>query len=135
MVNDVEVDPRIQLAREAEDAAAPEAIMQIDALWDGGRKRSRVLFLVSWFATVMGCALRAWRHGREEWGNLMLFIARYWLANVVNAPFDVALEGPMLGVWFWSLSGLGLSAVTIYRASEAGAARERVHGAIAMTAQ
>jgi hypothetical protein len=75
-----------------------------------------VLFMVSWFGTVMGCAIQAWRRGNTEWGNLMLFVACYWLSNVVNASFDVALEGPMLGTWFWSQTGFGLGIVAIYRA-------------------
>ncbi len=75
-----------------------------------------ISFLLSWFATVMACACRAWRNGDELWGNLMLCAACYWLSNVINASFDVALEGPMLGMWFWCQTGFGLAVVAIYRA-------------------
>ena len=79
------------------------------------------MLLITWFATVMGCALRAWRNGDTEWGSLLLFAACYWLANVVNASFDVALEGPMLGVWFWCQTGFGLGVAAIYRGQSVAA--------------
>ena len=72
--------------------------------------------LASWFATVMSCARQAWRKGDGAWGNLLLFIVCYWMASVVNSSFDVALEGPMMGVWFWTLVGFGLGVAAIYRA-------------------
>lgn len=76
-----------------------------------------IAFLLGWLATVMATAIGAWRRGDTEWGNLLLFAACYWLANVVNASFDVALEGPMLGVWFWVQTGFGMAVVAIYRAA------------------
>jgi hypothetical protein len=78
-----------------------------------------VSFMLSWFGTVMSTAMAAWGRGDTEWGNLLLFVACYWLSNVVNASFDVALEGPMLAIWFWSQTGFGLAAAVIYRASVA----------------
>jgi len=74
-------------------------------------------FLGCWLLTIMACARTAWANGDENWGNLLLFIAGYWVSNLVNASFDVALEAPMLGVWFWCQSGLGLAAVATYRAA------------------
>jgi len=74
-------------------------------------------FLVTWLASIMACARLAWRNQDEAWGNLLLFVACYWLANVINATFDVALEGPMLGVWFWCQTGFGMAVVSIYRAA------------------
>jgi hypothetical protein len=76
-----------------------------------------VVFLGSWMASVMGTAFAAWRRGERMWGNLLLFTACYWLANLVNAAFDVALEGPMLGVWFWVQTGFGMALVAIHRAA------------------
>lgn len=76
-------------------------------------------FLASWFACMLAGAARAWRHGDEAWGNLQLWVACYWLANVINASFDVALEGPMLGVWFWCQTGFGLAVVATYRTATA----------------
>jgi hypothetical protein len=34
---------------------------------------------------------------------------------MVNASFDVFLEGPTGGIWFWSLFGLGIAALEIQR--------------------
>jgi hypothetical protein len=39
------------------------------------------------------------------------------MAIVIDASFDVALEGPMLGIWFWCLFGLGIASTMIYRAA------------------
>jgi hypothetical protein len=38
------------------------------------------------------------------------------MAMLINASFDVALEGPMQGIWFWCLFGFGLGCVMVYRA-------------------
>jgi hypothetical protein len=32
---------------------------------------------------------------------------------VINMAFDVYLEGPQGGIWFWSVLGLGVAALTI----------------------
>jgi hypothetical protein len=34
---------------------------------------------------------------------------------VINASFDVALEAPMQGIWFWCLIGFGIGTTMIYR--------------------
>jgi hypothetical protein len=44
-----------------------------------------------------------------------MFLIAYWLALMSNTAFDVYLEGPMGGVWFWTVFGTGLAAVWIYR--------------------
>ena len=52
----------------------------------------------------------------EEWlGRLLLWVFAYWLAFLVNGSFDVFLEGPQGGIWFWSLFGLGLALIEIVR--------------------
>lgn len=83
-------------------------------------------FLCTWLLTIMACARLAWRNGDERWGNLLLFLAGYWLANLINACFDVALEAPMLGVWFWCKTGFGLAVVMTYRAARSFAGRSLV---------
>ena len=49
------------------------------------------------------------RKGRHYWADLALWILLYWLAFMVNASFDVYLEGPQGGIWFWSVFGFGLA--------------------------
>jgi hypothetical protein len=41
--------------------------------------------------------------------GICAWVLVYWLAAVVNTSFDVYLEGPQGGIWFWSLMGLGIS--------------------------
>ena len=71
---------------------------------------------VAWFGSLMYAMTVARLRGDTQWANLFLWIACYWLAIVIDASFDVALEGPMLGIWFWSLFGLGIASTMIYRA-------------------
>ncbi|MCC7260798.1 MAG: O-antigen ligase domain-containing protein, partial [Alphaproteobacteria bacterium] len=53
--------------------------------------------------------------GHREWQALFLLLFTYWLAMLVNASFDPYLEGPMGGIWFWSVMGVGLAACHAYR--------------------
>ena len=54
---------------------------------------------------------RARRNGREDLAKLNLWVLAYWWAFMVNAGFDVFLEGPQGGIWFWSLFGFGISLI------------------------
>jgi hypothetical protein len=72
--------------------------------------------LASWFGMLMRAMWIARRHGRTEWAGLFLFIGCYAMAIVINGTFDVTLEAPMQGVWFWCLFGFGTGAVMVYRA-------------------
>jgi hypothetical protein len=73
------------------------------------------LFLISWLAILTNAGLAARRLGHAEWANLFLFIGCYVTSMIINASFDVALEGPMLGICFWCLVGFGIGSVMIYR--------------------
>jgi hypothetical protein len=75
-----------------------------------------VLVLVSWFGMMMKAILNARACGHKQWSGLFLFIACYAAAFVINATFDVVLEGPVQGIWFWCLFGFGVGSVMIYRA-------------------
>jgi hypothetical protein len=77
-----------------------------------------LLLIFSWFGMMMRSMFEARRRGESEWANAFLFLAGYLLSIFINASFDVALEGPMLGIWFWSLFGVGTAASMIYRAAE-----------------
>ncbi|CCE05608.1 O-antigen polymerase precursor [Bradyrhizobium sp. STM 3843] len=74
------------------------------------------LVLVSWFALMTRAILSARTRGHERWVELFIFIACYTLAILINASFDVVLEGPMQGIWFWCLFGFGVGSVMVYRA-------------------
>jgi O-antigen ligase len=68
-----------------------------------------------WAGTIFRAYLGAQRSKRQRWAGLFLFLLAYWLAFMVNASFDVFMEGPMGGIWFWCIFGLGLAAIWIYR--------------------
>jgi hypothetical protein len=70
---------------------------------------------------------RARRLGLEWWARVDLWVLAYWLAFMVNAAFDVYLEGPQGGIWFWSLIGFGVAALEAQRRPQevAGAAGGR----------
>jgi hypothetical protein len=74
-----------------------------------------LLFLMSWGGTITNAMLAARRRGQATWAGLFLWIGCYALAAIINASFDVALEGPVQGVWFWCLMGFGMGAVMLYR--------------------
>lgn len=70
--------------------------------------------------------LRAYRRaaalGEELWARLNLWVLAYWAAFMINAAFDVFLEGPQGGIWFWSLLGFGIALLEVQRRRFAGRA-------------
>jgi hypothetical protein len=85
------------------------------ALWFG--------LLTSWFAMMMHTMLTARHRGQTEWAGLFLFLGCYAASFVINASFDVALEGPMQGIWFWCLVGFGIGSAMVYRCQPIGVPR------------
>ena len=73
------------------------------------------LLVASWLVMLARAVLTARRRGQTEWAGLFLFIGCYASSFMINATFDVALEGPMQGIWFWCLIGFGIGSVMIYR--------------------
>ncbi len=74
------------------------------------------MFLTSWFAMLTRAMWIARRRRHSEWCGLFVFIGAYAMAIIVNGTFDVTLEAPMQGVWFWCLIGFGIDSVMVYRA-------------------
>ncbi|MGB7156877.1 MAG: O-antigen ligase family protein [Tepidisphaeraceae bacterium] len=74
-----------------------------------------VLLQLAWACSVGSALFRSIEERQRTWSSLFIFLVAYWTALMVNATFDVFLEGPMGGVWFWSVFGLGLAAVWIHR--------------------
>jgi O-antigen ligase len=75
-----------------------------------------LLTLGSWAAALVAGIVRARRRGDETWARLFLLILCYGIGLLIDASFDVTLEGPMAGIWFWSIFGTGAAATMIYRA-------------------
>jgi hypothetical protein len=76
--------------------------------------------LVVWlsFQGAFGIALllAAYRSRRARlptWVALYGWIFVYWLASLINASFDVYLEGPQGGIWFWAIVGFGLYLLSV----------------------
>ncbi|MBV8780280.1 MAG: O-antigen ligase family protein [Phycisphaerae bacterium] len=83
--------------------------------------RAGVPGLLLWIGTQAAFLLglingfgRARREGSMVWQSLFIFLACYWGAFLLNASFDVFLEGPMGGIWFWSLYGMGIGAIWVH---------------------
>lgn len=84
--------------------------------------RAGVPGLLLWSATQLAWAwgvaaayVRARRRGERNWPRLFAFLLAFWLAFTVNGAFDVYLEGPVGGIWFWTIFGLGLATLSIHR--------------------
>ena len=71
--------------------------------------------LCAWFGMVVRNIVLARKRGDTRWANIFIWIGCYVTSILIDASFDVALEGPMLGIWFWALFGLGMGASMIYR--------------------
>ena len=76
------------------------------------------------FQTAFGLALvrayfRAQRTGYDWWGRVNLWVLAYWMALLMNGSFDVYIEGPQGGIWFWCIIGLGLAAMLAQQAEYA----------------
>lgn len=81
--------------------------------------RSGVVGLALWLLFLFSLAIRFIPHIRRKGyeRDLALWFLAYWVAFLFNASFDVFLEGPMGGVWFWSL--IGMMWIYLHRASPA----------------
>jgi len=56
--------------------------------------------------------VRARGTGQGERAALVAWILSYWAAFMVNGAFDVFLEGPQGGIWYWSVFGVGLAVLS-----------------------
>ena len=74
-----------------------------------------IVVLGAWALMILDAWYRARRAGEAQWAGLFLFLGAFWLAFLINASFDVFLEGPMGGIWFWAVYGAGVGALWIYK--------------------
>jgi O-antigen ligase len=72
--------------------------------------------LGAWTTMLMTNMFYARVRGDDAWVDFFVLIFCYALTIVIEASFGLALEGPMLGIWFWSLFGVGIGSSMIYRA-------------------
>lgn len=77
------------------------------ALWIG--------LQIAWLI-MMGNAYLLARHRKDaQWSGFFVLLMAYWAALMFNAAVDVYFEGPMGGVWYWSIVGMGIGSVWVYR--------------------
>ena len=76
-------------------------------LWLALQLTWAALMLKSYFTAKKLCA--------TEWVGVFAWLLTYWLAFMVAAGFDVFLEGPMAGIPFWTIFGLGWGSHTLFR--------------------
>jgi len=84
--------------------------------------RAGVPGFILWISLQLSFATSLWqsyrrlnKRGYSQDAAIFIWIIIYWLAFIINGAFDVFLEGPQGGIWFWSLMGFGLSLVYVER--------------------
>jgi len=73
------------------------------------------LIHIVWFYCIGNAYYRARRRGQTRWAGWLQFLFAYYLAFIINGSFDVFIEGPMGGVWFWTIYGTGVGSLWVYR--------------------
>jgi hypothetical protein len=69
---------------------------------------------ITWIFCVGRAYWKSRRANGARWRGVFFFLGAFWLAFLINASFDVYLEGPMGGIWFWSVFGVGAAATWVY---------------------
>ncbi|MBB3903166.1 O-antigen ligase family protein [Methylobacterium brachythecii] len=69
----------------------------------------------TWFTMLIRSMLLAQRRNESRWAKIFIWLACYGAAIIIEASFNVSLEGPMVGIWFWCLFGFGIGASMMFR--------------------
>lgn len=64
-----------------------------------------LLIIGTIYLSLFRCYLRAQQNDDRVLANINIWVMAYVTAFFVNTSFDVYLEGPQGGIWFWSLVG------------------------------
>jgi hypothetical protein len=72
-----------------------------------------LLLQAGWFLAVGRAWLAARAARQARWMGVLAVCTVYCLAALVNASFDVHLEGPMGGIPYWTFFGVGLAAARL----------------------
>ncbi len=67
-----------------------------------------IIVHLSWMLGMGISFIKAKSKGYHLWAAFFLWVFVYVLAFHMNGSFDVFIEGPVGGVWFWSLMAIGL---------------------------
>lgn len=71
--------------------------------------------LASWFIAIIRQIFAARQLGDVWWTRVFVFLLSFWTALVVSSSFDVAFEGPVRGIWFWTIHGIGLACIILHQ--------------------
>jgi hypothetical protein len=75
-----------------------------------------VLTIGSWIVMLIVDMRRARWRGDHAWSAFFLLCLCYGVGFLIDGTFDLTLEGPMAGIWFWTVFGVAVGASLIYRA-------------------
>ena len=70
---------------------------------------------LGWVWLILVSMVRSWHAGEQRWVAFFFWIFNYWMAIMINASFDVVLEGPQGGIWYWTVYGIGLAGLWIHQ--------------------
>ena len=70
---------------------------------------------ITWFCGIIRSIIQAKYAQLSMWEGWFCTLLTFYVAALINASFDVYLEGPMGGVWFWTVFGIGMSSMHLYR--------------------
>jgi hypothetical protein len=68
-----------------------------------------VLLNAVWLLMMLRALVRFRRANDALGAGVIVWLTVLWGAALVNASFDVYLQGPHGGIWFWSVVGLGIA--------------------------
>jgi hypothetical protein len=74
-----------------------------------------LILQLTWAGSIIRSYLRSRRLRSSRWAGFFAWILAFWLAFTVEAAFDVVLEGPMSGIPFWTMFGIGWGADTLFQ--------------------
>ncbi len=76
-----------------------------------------IVLQLTWAVSIMSSYFRARKIRAPVWPKLFAWIFCYWVAFVLAAAFDVFLEGPMAGIPFWTVFGIGWASHLMFRSA------------------
>lgn len=71
--------------------------------------------LGGWLVMMVNAYLQARQRRDANWAMWFALLMAYWSSLALNAAVDVYFEGPMGGMWFWSITGLGIGSVWVFK--------------------
>lgn len=74
-----------------------------------------VLLNLAWIGGMLRAIFLAKQMHSATWEGWLSTLLIFYLAALVNASFDVYLEGPMGGIWFWTVFGIGAASIHLLR--------------------